>query len=162
MFYQDWFDQRVYSICEILNSNGLLMYLNFADFCQKFSVKSNFQNYFQILSAIPKQLLEKVRDSDGTNSIFTPGNSTFHLSLSLLIDLSKLTCKDYYWRFLNLKEPCTTDPSKWQCDLPQFTLSQSTIFKQIRSISKLNKSRSIHMQLFQLPGMYEKVQQVQM
>ena len=90
VFYQDWFDQRVYSICEILNSNGLLMYLNFADFCQKFSVKSNFQNYFQILSAIPKQLLEKVRDSDGTNSIFTPGNSTFHLSQLLLIDLSKL------------------------------------------------------------------------
>ena len=75
VFYQDWFDQGVYSICDILDSNG--MYFNFADFCRKFSVKSNFLTYFQILSAIPKRLLEEARDSLGTNSIFTPGNSTF-------------------------------------------------------------------------------------
>ena len=137
MFYQDWFDQGVYSICDILDSDG--MYLNFADFCRKFSVKSNFLTYFQILSAIPKRLLEKARDSLGTNSIFTPGNSTFHLSPSLLIDLSKLTCKDYYWLFLNRKEPCATGPNKWQRGLPQFTFSWSTIFKRIKSISKQNK-----------------------
>ena len=52
VFYQNWFDQGVYSICDILDSSG--MYLNFADFCLKFSVKSNFLTYFQILSAIPK------------------------------------------------------------------------------------------------------------
>jgi len=61
------------------------------------------------------------------------------LSPSLLIDLSKLTCKDYYWFFLSRKEPCTTGPSKWQPNLPQFTLSWSTIFKWIKSISKQNK-----------------------
>ena len=114
MFYQDWFDQGVY--CDILDSSG--MYLNFADFCRKFSVKSNFLTYFQVLSAIPK-----------------------HLSPSLLIDLSKLTCKDYYWLFLNRREPCATGPSKWQRDLPQFTLSWNTIFKRIKSISKQNKLR---------------------
>ena len=97
VFYQNWFDQRVYSICDILDSSG--MYLNFADFCRKFSVKPNFLTSFQVLSAIPKRLLEKARDSFGNNSIFTPGNFTFHLSPSLLIDLSKLTCKDYYWLF---------------------------------------------------------------
>ena len=89
VFYQGWFDQGVYSICDILDSSG--MYLNFTDFCRKFSVKSSFLTYFQVLSAIPKRLLEKARDSFGNNSIFTPGNSTFHLSPSLLIDLSKLT-----------------------------------------------------------------------
>ena len=134
MFYQDWFDQRVYSICDILDSDG--MYLNFADFCRKFSVKSNFLTYLQILSAIPKRLLVKARDSLGTKSIFTPGNSAIHLSPSLLIDLSKLTCKDYYWLFLNRKEPCATGRNKWQRDLPQFTLSWSTSFKRIKSISK--------------------------
>ena len=145
VFYQDWFDQGVYSICDILDSDG--MYLNFADFCRKFSVKSNFLTYFQILSAIPKRLLVKARDSLGTNSIFTPGNSTFHLSPSLLIDLSKLTCKDYYWLFLNRKEPCATGPNKWQRDLPQFTLSWSTIFKRIKSISKQNKLKEFFYKL---------------
>ena len=117
VFYQNWFDQGVYSICDILDSSG--MYLNFADFCRKFSVKSNFLTYFQILSAIPKRLLEKARDSFGTNPIFTQGNSTFHLSSSLSIDLSKFKCKDYYWLLLNRKETCATGPSKWQRDLPQ-------------------------------------------
>jgi len=129
VFYQNWFDQGVYSICDILDS------------------KSNFLTYFQILSAIPKQLLEKARDSFGTNPIFTPGNSTFHLSLSLLINLSKFTCKDYYWLLLNRKEPCATGPSKWQRDLPQFTLSWSTIFKQIKSISKQNKLKEFFYKL---------------
>ena len=35
-----WFDQGVYSICDILNFSA--MYLSFADLCRKFSVKSNF------------------------------------------------------------------------------------------------------------------------
>ena len=48
MFYQDWLDQGVYSICDILDSSG--MYFNFADFCRKFSVKCNFLTYFQVLS----------------------------------------------------------------------------------------------------------------
>jgi len=118
--------KSIYSICDILDFNG--MYMKFADFRRKFSVKSKFLTYFHILSAIPKRLLEKARVSLGTNSIFTPGTSTFHLSPPLLIGLSKLTCKDYYWLFLNRKEPCTTGPSKWEPDLPQFTLSWTTIF----------------------------------
>jgi len=57
VLYQDWFDQGVYSICDSLDSSR--MYLNFADFCRKFSVKSNLLTYFQILLAIPKRLLER-------------------------------------------------------------------------------------------------------
>jgi len=45
VFYQDWFEQGVYSICDILNSNG--MYLSFTDFCPTFPVKSNFLTYFK-------------------------------------------------------------------------------------------------------------------
>ena len=149
VLYQDWFDQGVYSICGILDSSG--MYLNFADICRKFSVKSNFLIYFQILSAIPKRLLEKARNCFGNNSIFTPGNSTFYLSPSLLIDLSKLTCKDYYWLFLNRREPCETGPSKWQRDLPEFILSWHTIFKRIKSISKQNKLKEF---IFQTRASY--------
>ena len=61
VFYQEWFAQGVYSICDILDSSG--MYLNFADFCRKFSVKCYFLIHVQVLSAIPKRLLERARDS---------------------------------------------------------------------------------------------------
>ena len=37
---------------------------------------------------------------------------------------------------MNKKEPCAAGPSKWQRDFPQFTLSWTTIFKRIKSISK--------------------------
>ena len=65
----------------------------------------------------------------------------------MLIDLSKLTCKDYYWLFLNRREPCATGPSKWQRDLPQFTLTWNTIFKRIKSISKQNKLKEFFFKL---------------
>ena len=137
VFHQDWFDQAVNSISDILDSSG--KYLNFADFCRKFSVKSNFATYFRILSAIPKRPLEKARVSCGTNSIFTPGNSTFHLSPSLLIDVSKLTCRDYYWLFLNRKEPCATVPSKWQRDLLRLIYFGAQFLSgQSRLVSKIN------------------------
>ena len=95
VFYQDWFDQGVYSVCDIPDSSG--MYLNFADFCRKFSVKCNFLTYFQVLSAIPKRLLEKARDSFGNNIIFNliQGIPLF----TVTVDLSKLTCKNYYCLF---------------------------------------------------------------
>jgi len=43
VFYQNWFDQVVYSICDILDSSG--MHLNFADFCQFSHLFSNSVGY---------------------------------------------------------------------------------------------------------------------
>ena len=137
MFYQEWFAQGVYSICDILDSSG--MYLNFADFCRKFQLSVIFSSMFKFCRLSLNDCWKGRETLFGNNSIFTPGNSTFHLSPSLLINLSKLTCKDYYWVFLNRREPCATGPSKWQRDLPQFTLPWNTIFKRIKSISEQNK-----------------------
>lgn len=57
----------------------------------------------------------------------------------LLIDLSKLTSKDYNWVFLNSKKTVRDWPSRWQRDLSWFTLSWSTISKPTKSISKQNQ-----------------------
>ena len=85
MFYQEWFAQGVYSICDILDSSG--MYLNFADFCRKFSVKCNFLIHVQVLSAIPKRLLERARDS--FRQQFNFYSREFHFSLvTVVVDRS--------------------------------------------------------------------------
>ena len=114
MFYQEWFAQGVYSICDILDSSG--MYLNFADPLQisvgNFQLNVIFSSIFKLCRLSLKDCWKGRETLFGNNSIFTPGNSTFHLSPSLLIDLSKLTCKDYYWFFFNRREPCATGPSK--------------------------------------------------
>ncbi|KAJ7387353.1 hypothetical protein OS493_004344 [Desmophyllum pertusum] len=122
VFYQDWFEKGVYSICDIIDFNG--KYLSFESFRLKFPVKSNFLVYFQILSAIPKRLLEKAKTYPNTKQIFTQGVTTFQLSSSLSIDLSKLKCKDYYWLFLNKNEPSAAGPRKWERDLPQYLLME--------------------------------------
>ena len=57
----------------------------------------------------------------------------------LLIDLSKLTSKDYNWVFLNSKKTVRDWPRRWQRDLSWFTLSWSTISKSTNSISKQNQ-----------------------
>ena len=51
------------------------------------------------------------------------------------------------WLLLNRKETCATGPSKWQRDLPQFTLSWSTIFNRIKSITKQNKLKEFFYKL---------------
>jgi len=48
---------------------------------------------------------------------------------------------------LNRKEPCRTGPSKWQRNLPQFTLSWNTVLKQKKSICKQNKLKEFFYKL---------------
>ena len=51
VFYQDWFDQGVYSISDIVDSSG--KYLNFADFCRKFSLSPIFLPIFKFCRLSP-------------------------------------------------------------------------------------------------------------
>ena len=112
------------------------VYLTFADFCRKFSVKSNFLIYFQVLWAIPKRLLEKCtvqcRNSFSTNPIFSPGNSTFHLSLPLLIDLH---VSNLLLAFFEQEQTLHNWPYQGAMQPNSVHSLLSTIFKQINSIS---------------------------
>ena len=59
IYHPYWTEKGVFSIADLLDHNG--KFLSFPTFQQKYNVRCNFLNYFQVLSAIPKYLLEKAR-----------------------------------------------------------------------------------------------------
>ena len=59
IFLKSWFEEGIVSIQDILSENG--KFLSFQEFKQTYKIKCNFLNYYQIISAIPKHLLEKAK-----------------------------------------------------------------------------------------------------
>ena len=59
MFFKEWFSNGVISVKDLLNESG--QYLSFQEFISKYHCKTNFLQYFQILSSIPNHLLNKAR-----------------------------------------------------------------------------------------------------
>ena len=58
----EWFAKGMISIKHFLQENGQV--LTYEEFQRKYSCKTNFLNFYQVLSAIPKYLLFKARNLD--------------------------------------------------------------------------------------------------
>ena len=100
IFLKSWFENEILTIQDILNENG--KFLSFNEFKQNYNVNCNFLIYFQIINAIPKHLLEKAKNAQLNKNYFQSDGSNFNfqLSSSILIDLTKMKNKDYYWLFM--------------------------------------------------------------
>ena len=62
LFLRDWFNKGILSIQDLLDDAGNI--LSYQEFNNKYSCKSNFLQYYQVISAIPKDLLNKAKLSD--------------------------------------------------------------------------------------------------
>ena len=63
-FIMEWFAKGMISMKDLLQENG--QFLTYEEFQRKYSCKTNFLNFYQVLSAIPKYLLFKARNLDKT------------------------------------------------------------------------------------------------
>ena len=59
VFIRKWFDGIIWPIQDLLNSNGQL--LSFQEFINKYDCNTNFLQFYQVTSAIPKCLVIKAR-----------------------------------------------------------------------------------------------------
>ena len=59
IFYRNWLKKGVYLIQDLLNLDG--NFLLHPEFIEKYQVKCNFLAYWQVISAIPRHLLEMAR-----------------------------------------------------------------------------------------------------
>ena len=81
IFLNEWFRKGILSINELLNETGNV--LTFQEFRDKYSCESNFLQYYQVVSAIPKRLWFLARCSDTINrSFFTQNDNIFSLNES--------------------------------------------------------------------------------
>ena len=64
-FLKEWFLKGVVSVNNLFHESG--RYLTFQEFLSKYNCKSNFLEYYQVLSAIPSSMSKKVGEMDNTS-----------------------------------------------------------------------------------------------
>ena len=77
VYLNNWVENDVISIKDLLKDDG--NYLSFQEFTDKFACKTNFLQYYQIISAIPNHLLLKTRQVDFVNKEYFTSNDHFFL-----------------------------------------------------------------------------------
>ena len=78
IFYKEWFQKGIFLVQDLLHENGQL--LTFQEFIQRYDVKCNFLKYMQVVSAIPKHLLDKAREKQVGKRSFSCRNGIPTLS----------------------------------------------------------------------------------
>ena len=73
IFYKEWFQKEIFLVQYLLHENGQL--LTFQEFIQRYDVECNFLKYMQVVSAIPKHLLDKAREKQVDKRIFLTENA---------------------------------------------------------------------------------------
>ena len=104
----------------------------------------NFLQYLQVVSAIPKRLLEKAKQNLDPKFTFSEDNTLFQLSSTIQVNLLKSRSKDYYWLFINKVNPELKAPKKWARDLQFNNIELNGYFKNLKSICKENNLREFY------------------
>ena len=82
LFLRDWFTKDILSIQDLLDDAGNI--LAYQEFNNKYSCKSNFLQYYQVIRAIPKDLLNKAKLSDPIRKeLYSTENFTIQLNESM-------------------------------------------------------------------------------
>ena len=147
IFFREWFNKGILSINDLLNESGNV--LTFYEFRDKYSCKSNFLQYYQVVSAIPKRLWSLAKGSDTINkSFFTRNDNIFSLNESTQINLYKGKTKDFY-NLLNAKihTEDQTGPKRWSEKLSLKKDVRTKIFKSLKNICKETKLKEFQFKL---------------
>ena len=129
-------------IHDLLTRNGT--FLSHGDFTHKYDLKCSFLQYLQVVSAIPRRLVEKPMQNLDAKFTFSPENIFFLLSPSINVYLLKMKSKDYYWFFQNKLDVELKAPGKWTRDLQTSDIEFSVYFKNLKGICKENKLREFY------------------
>ena len=126
-FLKDWFDSWIVSIQDILSENGKCLF--FQEFQQIHKIKCNFLNYYQVVSAIPKHLLERAKQIQLNKTLFLIvriSNCLLHYRSTLRRSKTRIR---YYWLFVKKSTPLVTALSKWEQDLSSNDIHWKNYFK---------------------------------
>ena len=113
LFWKSWFNMKVFFIQDILNADG--NFLTFEEFRNKFSIKTNYLRYFQLMAAITSDLKKKAMLAEVPSHEQLLNSTTVSLTPeSTPVDLANMHCKHHY-KVLNKNstvEPTASKPGK--------------------------------------------------
>ena len=139
VYLSNWMEKGIVSIKDLLKEDG--SYLSFQEFKGKFSCKTNFLQYFQIISAIPDRLRSKARQIESVNNqFFTSNDHLFHLNGNFTLNLDKAKSRDFYNLLIaKIHTGGQAGPKRWSEILSLNDEKWAKIFKSIRKLCKETK-----------------------
>ena len=95
VYISECFKKGIVSIRDLLSDDG--NFLTFQEFTDKYPCKTNFLQYYQIINAIPKDILLKAKSLDSFDkSSFVSNNTVFNLNDTLQIHLEKAKSRVFF------------------------------------------------------------------
>ena len=89
-----WFEKGIYLVQDLLNEDG--KFLSLLEFQDKFGLKINFLQYFQMIASIPSELKRIAYKTESSPEDLFKTEDTFQLVQNLTFPLAKMRCKHYY------------------------------------------------------------------
>ena len=149
LFLRDWFNKGILSIQDLLDDADNT--LSYQEFNNKYSCKSNFLQYYQVISAIPKDLLNNAKLSDPIRKeLYSTENFTIQLNESTQLVLNNAKTSDFY-KLLNEKTHTAehTGPRRWNENLSMHMNedSRKKAFTSLKNLCKEIKLREFQFTL---------------
>ena len=114
LLYRSWLNKNVFLVQDLLGDDGKV--LSYSEFFRKFQLNGNLLQYMQVVSAIPKDLIDDAwRYHIDKTSILS--ESSFQLSADLSLDLLKMKNRNYYWLLTSKDQHEINANMKWERDL---------------------------------------------
>ena len=144
--YNKWLVRNVIAVHDLLDqSTG--KFLSYHEFKQYYNLNCNFLTFFQVISAIPKHLLEKAKSSKHLDKgNLDRNNVIFHLSPSMSLNLLKMQSRDHYW-LLNRGDTKATGLIKWEKELQLVDFKWEKYFNSIKTLCNETKLRDFYYKL---------------
>ena len=146
VFWKAWRDRNVLFVQDLLNNQG--NYLSPQEFSDKYNIKVNFLQYYQITSAIPaylKSYASAHMDLGDLNSICE--NFDFQLSKDITLNLKKTLCKQFYKLFVEEIKIEPTAIKAWRKNCPEVADNWVNCIQNNYKITRDNKLRQFYFKL---------------
>ena len=146
VFWKAWRDKNVLFVQDLLNNQG--NYLSPQEFGDKYNIKVNFLQYYQITSAIPAYLKSSASahmDLGDLNSICE--NFDFQLSKDITLNLKKTLCKQFYKLFVDEISTEPTAIKSWRKYCPAVADNWVNCIQNNYKITRDNKLRQFYFKL---------------
>ena len=138
LFWKTWFERGIYYVQDLLSDNG--KFLSLDEFKEKFGLKVNYLQYFQITAAIQSSLKQTAMQTPiSAESLFSTPD-LLYLSEESTLSLSKMRCKHYYKQFNECSVSEPTGIKKWKEHFPNSFLDWRRNFTRIYQIISLGNS----------------------
>ena len=120
--------------------------MSYTKFIEKYLLSCNFLAYFQVVSAIPKDAIERAKVTPINKTDFLSKN-VFPLSSGICVNLLKMKNKDFYKLLINRDKIQLKASTKWARDLQVDQIPLESYFGDIKTICKDNKLREFYFKL---------------